>query len=118
MARTKTGTTRKARHQKVLKSNKGMRGANSRLYKHAHEAYLHSGQYAYEGRKHRKRDMRSLWTVRINAAVRSLDATMNYSKFIHALKETKIALDRKVLSHLASTDMPAFTAVFNKALGR
>jgi large subunit ribosomal protein L20 len=111
MSRTKTGTVRRARHNKVLKANKGMRGANKRLYKRAHEAYLHSGQYAYEGRKNRKRDIRRLWNVRINAAVRQADETMTYSKFINGMKKANIALDRKVLADLAVNDFNAFKTI-------
>lgn len=113
MSRTKTGTIRHARHKKILDSNKGMRGANHRLYKRAHEAYMHSGMYAYVGRKNRKRDMRSLWNLRINAAVRSVDAEMTYSKFIHALKQANVSLDRRMLADLAVNDFDAFTAVVN-----
>ncbi len=111
MSRTKTGTIRHARHKKVLDSNKGMRGANHRLYKRAHEAYMHSGMYAYVGRKNRKRDMRSLWNVRINAGVRLIDAELTYSKFIHMLKVAKVAIDRRMLADLAVTDFAAFTTI-------
>lgn len=111
MSRTKTGTIRRARHNKVLKANKGMRGANKRLFKRAHEAYLHSGQYAYEGRKHRKRDLRSLWTVRINAAVRSIDENLTYSRFINLLKKANVVLDRKILADLAVNDFNAFKTI-------
>lgn len=111
MSRTKTGTIRHARHKKVLDSNKGMRGANHRLYKHAHEAYMHAGMYAYVGRKNRKRDMRSLWNVRINAAVRQVDETMTYSKFIHAMKTANVALDRRMLADLAVNDIAAFKTI-------
>lgn len=111
MPRVKAGTTRRKRHQKVLKSNKGFYGSNSRLYKRAHEAYLHAGQYAYIGRKLRKRDMRSLWIVRINAALRSIDEKLSYSKFMKQLKDSGSQLDRKVLAELAARNMSAFTAV-------
>lgn len=111
MSRTKTGTIRHARHKKVLDSNKGMRGANHRLYKRAHEAFLHSGMYAYEGRKNRKRDMRSLWNLRINAAVRMADPTLTYSKFIHMLKVANVSLDRRMLADLAVTDFAAFKTI-------
>lgn len=113
MSRTKTGTIRHARHKKVLDSNKGMRGANHRLYKRAHEAYMHAGMYAYVGRKNRKRDVRSLWNLRINAGVRSIDSDLTYSKFIHLLKQANVSLDRRMLADLAVTDFAAFTAVVN-----
>jgi len=109
MPRTKTGTTRRARHKKVLKHNKGFRGANHRLYKRAHEAYMHSGMYAYIGRKLRKRDMRSLWIVRINAALEQIDAQLSYSKFMKRLKDAQVSLNRKMLSELAIADFAAFT---------
>ncbi len=111
MSRTKTGTIRHARHKKMLEANKGMRGANHRLYKHAHEAYMHSGMYAYVGRKNRKRDMRSLWNVRINACVRLVDSDMTYSKFIHLLKEANVLLDRRMLADLAVVDFAAFKTI-------
>jgi large subunit ribosomal protein L20 len=88
-----------------------MRGANHRFYKRAHEAYMHSGMYAYVGRKNRKRDMRSLWNVRINAGVRLVDTDMTYSKFIHALKEANVLLDRRMLADLAVTDFATFKTI-------
>jgi large subunit ribosomal protein L20 len=117
MSRTKTGTTRHARHKKILKANKGMRGANKRLYKRAHEAYLHSGQYAYEGRRLRKRDMRSLWITRINAGLRQVDGDLSYSKFIHMMDEKQVKLDRKILADLAATDFDAFSQVVKQVRG-
>jgi large subunit ribosomal protein L20 len=111
MPRVKTGTTRKARHNKVLKQTKGFRGANSRLYKRAHEALLHSGMYAYIGRKLRKRDMRQLWIVRINAALKQVDENLQYSRFMKAMKDANVALDRKILAELAVSDFNAFKKV-------
>lgn len=114
MARTKTGTTRRARHNKVLGLTAGFRGTNSRLYKRAKEALLHSGQYAYEGRKLRKRDMRRLWITRIGIALRALDEKYQYSRFINALVKNNIALNRKVLADLAVTDHDTFVAIVKK----
>lgn len=111
MPRVKSGTTRRTRHKKVLSQTKGFYGSNSRLYKRAHEALLHAGQYAYIGRKLRKRDMRSLWIVRINAALRQIDEKLSYSKFMKQLKDSGIQLDRKVLAELAARNMSAFEAV-------
>lgn len=111
MPRTKTGVIRRRKHKKVLGANKGMRGANKRLYKRAHEAYLHSGHYAYVGRKNRKRDMRSLWIVRINAGLKQVDETLSYAAFIHLMKQKNVQLDRKILADLAATDFPAFSQV-------
>ena len=72
---------------------RGFRGANNRLYKRAKEALLHAGKYAYIGRKLRKRDMRSLWIVRINAALKSVDETIQYSRFMNAMKKANIGIN-------------------------
>lgn len=117
MPRTKTGVTRRHRHQDVLALTKGFRGTNNRLYKRAHEALLHAGQYAYVGRKLRKRDMRTLWIVRINAALKAVDDTLNYSRFINGMKKANIGIDRKVLADLAVTDFNAFKTVVEKVRG-
>jgi large subunit ribosomal protein L20 len=115
MPRVKTGFTRSRRHKKVLKATKGFRGANNRLYKRAHEAYLHSGAYAYIGRKLRKRDMRRLWIVRINAGLKQIDESFRYSRFIKALKDTNIELNRKMLAELAATNFTAFSSIVKAA---
>ncbi len=117
MPRVKTGIVRRKRHKKVLAQNKGFRGANRRLYKRAHEAMLHSGMYAYIGRRLRKRDMRSLWIVRISAALKEAGSELNYSRFINALKKANIALDRKVLAELAVNHFESFKTVLNQARG-
>jgi large subunit ribosomal protein L20 len=117
MSRTKTGTTRRERHKKVLKHNKGFRGANNRLYKRAHEAYLHSGMYAYIGRKLRKRDMRSLWILRVNAALKNVDEAISYSRFMKQMKDANISLNRKMLSELAIADFTAFTKLVKQVRG-
>lgn len=114
MPRTKTGTTRHNRHKKVLKLAKGFRGTNSRLYKRAHEAVLHAGQYAFVGRKLRKRDFRRLWIARISAAVKEIDQSYNYSRFIQDLKAAEVKLNRKMLSELAISDNKAFKAIVEK----
>jgi len=114
MPRTKSGITRHKRHKKILSLTKGFRGANRRLYKRAKEASLHSGQYAFIGRKLRKRDFRRLWTVRIGAALKQIDPKFAYSRFIKALKDKNIALDRKSLSELAIFDFKVFKKVVEK----
>ncbi|MCL2110085.1 50S ribosomal protein L20 [Microgenomates group bacterium] len=116
MSRTKTGVVRRKRHKKVLAANKGFRAANNRLYKRAKEAYLHSHAYAFVGRKLRKRDLRSLWIVRINAALKNIDPSLRYSTFINGLKKANIALDRKMLSELTVSDFKAFEQVVSSVL--
>ena len=115
MPRTKTGVTRRRRHKKVLKLAKGYRGTNSRLYKRAKEAVLHAGKYAYVGRKLRKRDFRRLWITRISAAVKEIDPTYNYSRFMNDLKKANITLNRKMLSELAIADFAAFKKIVETA---
>ncbi len=117
MPRTKTGTVRHRRHKKVLDRTKGFRGANNRLYKHAKEADLHAGQYAYIGRKLRKRDMRSLWITRISAALNTMGIGLNYSRFINLAKKANLGLDRKILADIAVTDFTTFTTIINKVRG-
>lgn len=117
MARTKTGTVRRQKHKAILKHNKGFRGANTRLYKRAHEAYMHSGMYAYIGRKLRKRDMRSLWILRISAAIKQVDEALSYSRFMKQLKDAHVALNRKMLSELAIADFTAFTKLVKQVRG-
>ena len=110
--RIKTGTTRRKRHKKVLGRTKGFRMTKGRLYKVSKEADLHASQYAFVGRKLRKRDMRRLWITRINAGLTPYD--ISYSKFINGLKKSKIELDRKILTDLALTDPQAFKLVVDK----
>lgn len=117
MPRVKTGITRRKRHKKVLKQTKGFRGANNRLYKRAHEALLHAGKYAYIGRKLRKRDMRKLWIVRISAAIKETDSTLNYSTFMNMLKKANVQINRKMLAELAFTDFEAFRSIVSAVKG-
>lgn len=114
MSRTKTGVTRHKRHKKVLALTKGFRGTNNRLYKRAKEALLHAGQYAYIGRKLRKRDMRKLWIIRITAAVKQVSESLNYSRFIKGLKTAKVELNRKMLSEIAIKDFDTFKEILAK----
>jgi large subunit ribosomal protein L20 len=103
--------TRK-RHNRVLKDAKGYYGARRRQFKQAKEAVMHAGQYAYRDRRNRKRAFRGLWIARINAACRMNGVT--YSRFIHALQEAGIDLDRKVLADLAVNDANAFAELVKK----
>ena len=104
--------TRK-RRKKVLKLAKGYFGAKSKLFKTAKEAVMKSGQYAYIGRRQRKRDFRRLWIARINAAAKING--MNYSTFMNGLKKAGITMNRKMLAELAVSDAAAFTALTEKA---
>lgn len=117
MPRTKTGFTRHRRHRKLLARTKGFRGANTRLYKRAHEADLHAGQYAYIGRKHRKRDMRTLWILRINAGLKTLGDGLNYSRFVNMLKKANVTIDRKILADIAATDFETFKTIVQQVRG-
>lgn len=113
MARVKGGPAGHQRHKKVLKMNQGYFGSRHRLFRRANEAMLKSLWYAYRDRRNRKRDLRKLWIVRINAAAR-LNG-LSYSQFIHALKNAHITLNRKVLADLAVRDPQAFSAVVARA---
>ena len=97
----------------ILKQAKGYRGAKSKLYRVARQAVMKSGQYAYVGRKLKKRDMRRLWIVRINAAVR--EQGMSYSRFVNACKKANIQVNRKMLADLAVNDKEAFQVVVEAA---
>ena len=97
----------------ILKQAKGYRGAKSKLYRVAREAVMKSGQYAYVGRKLKKRNYRSLWIQRINAACRIND--ISYSKFMFGLKNANITLNRKVLSDMAVNDKVGFAALVETA---
>jgi large subunit ribosomal protein L20 len=111
MSRVKTGIVTRRRHKSVLAQTKGFRMTKSRLYKVAHEALLHAGQYAFVGRKLRKRDFRRLWITRISAGLGTVESSLNYSRFIAGLKTKNIELDRKSLADIAATDLEAFKAV-------
>lgn len=104
--------TRK-RRKKVLKLAKGYWGAKSRHFKMAKQAVMKSGNYAFIGRKQRKRDFRRLWITRISAACRMND--INYSTFMNGLKKAGVTLNRKMLSEIAIADPAGFTALVEKA---
>ena len=99
MARVKRGTTVKQKHKKILERAKGFLGRHHSTYRAAREKTEKAGQYAYRDRRQKKRDFRSLWIVRINAAVRANGLT--YSQFMNGLKKAGVALDRKVLAQMA-----------------
>jgi large subunit ribosomal protein L20 len=109
MPRVKRGVTSRARHRKVLKEAKGFRGRRGNVYRVAKQAVMKAGQYAYRDRRQRKREIRSLWIARINAAVRELGLT--YSTFMAGLKRANIEIDRKVLADLAVLDKAAFAKI-------
>jgi large subunit ribosomal protein L20 len=101
------------KRRKILKLAKGYWGGKSKLYRVAREAVMKSQQYAYVGRKLKKRDFRSLWIARINAAARQND--LSYSRLMHGLKLAGIELNRKVLADIAVKDAAAFSELCNKA---
>ena len=109
MARVKGGPHGHLRHKKILKINQGYFGSRHRLFRRANEAFMKSMFYAYRDRRVRKRDLRKLWIVRINAAAR-LNGT-SYSRMMHDMKVTGVTLNRKMLADLAVRDPQAFSAV-------
>jgi len=113
MARIKGATMTRKRRNKVLKMAKGYYGSKAKLFKTAKQAVMKSGQYAYIGRKLKKRDFRRLWISRISAAAK-LNG-MNYSTLINGLKKADISLNRKMLSEIAIADPAGFTALCEKA---
>ena len=113
MARIKGALATRKRRKKVLKLAKGYFGGKSRLFKTAKQAVMKSGQYAYIGRKQKKRNVRALWISRISAATRANG--MSYSSFMNGLKKANIDLNRKMLSEIAIADPAAFTAIVEKA---
>ncbi|TME09989.1 MAG: 50S ribosomal protein L20 [Chloroflexi bacterium] len=114
-SRVKRGVTAHQRHKRLLQDAEGRKGTRSRLVKPAREALLHAMAYATRDRKQRKRQMRGLWIVRINAAVRANGLT--YSKFIKGLKSADIQIDRKILADLAVRDAGTFTQIVEAAKG-
>ena len=112
MPRVKRGVTARARHKKVLKQAKGYYGARSRVYRVAKQAVIKAQQYAYIGRKQKKRNFRALWIQRINAAAR--ENGMSYSRLMGALHKHEIEINRKVLADLAMNHPEAFKAIVDK----
>ena len=115
MARVKRGTTVRAKHNKILKLAKGYRGRNSKVFTIAKEKVEKGLQYAYRDRRKKKTDIRQLWIVRINAAVRANG--MVYSRFMNGLSKAGISLDRKMLADIALNDAKAFADLVEKAKG-
>ena len=113
MARVKGAMATRKRRNKTLKLAKGYWGGKSKLFKTAKEAVMKSGQYAYIGRRQKKRDFRKLWITRISAACKMNG--INYSQFMNVLKKANITLNRKMLSEIAIHDAAAFTALVEKA---
>lgn len=113
MPRVKRGVVARARHKKVLRQAKGYYGARSRVYRVAKQAVIKAAQYAYRDRRQRKRQFRSLWIARINAAAR--ENGMSYSRLINGLKKANVELDRKVLAELAVFNKPAFASLAKQA---
>lgn len=113
MARIKRAIMTHKRRKKTLRLAKGYFGAKSKHFKMAKQQVYKSGQYAYIGRKQRKRNFRSLWITRISAACKING--MNYSTFMNGLKKSGVELNRKMLSEIAIADAPAFTALAEKA---
>jgi len=113
MARVKRGVVARRRHRKVLSRAKGYYGARRKVFRVAKQAVIKAGQYSYRDRRQRKRDFRSLWIQRINAAAR--EHGLSYSRFINGLKRADVAIDRKVLADLAVHDKAAFKALAEKA---
>ncbi len=113
MPRVKRGMMTRKRHNRVLARAKGYWGSRSNLYRQAHEAVMHAGQYAYRDRRVRKRQFRRLWIARINAACR-LNG-MTYSRFINGLLKAGVTVDRKIMADIAVRDATAFSALVQQA---
>ncbi len=113
MARVKGAMMTRKRRKKTLKLAKGYYGAKSKLFRTAKEAVMKSVQYAYIGRKQKKRNFRSLWITRISAACKANG--MNYSTFMNGLKKAGVTLNRKMLAEIAVADAAAFTALVEQA---
>lgn len=109
--RVKRGVTSHAKHKKIFLSNKGYRMTKRRLIRVAKQAYLHAGEYAYAGRKNRKRDIRQLWITRVSEAVKQRG--LSYSVFVNKLKAANIELDRKMLAYLATEEPEAFGEIID-----
>ena len=113
MARVKGALMTRKRRKKILKLAKGYYGAKSKLFRTAKEAVMKSGQYAYIGRRQKKRDFRRLWITRISAAAKING--MNYSTFMNGMNKAGITLNRKMLAELAVSDAAAFAGLAEKA---
>lgn len=112
MTRVKRGLVSKRRHNKLFEQAKGYRGTKSKLTKVAREAVLHAGQYAFNGRKRKKIDMRRLWIVRIGEAAKI--EGISYSRLIDGMNKKKIELNRKILSDMIVNDLSTFKTIVEK----
>jgi len=115
MPRVKRGVVARASHKKVLALAKGYRGRRKNVYRIAKQAVMKAGQYAYRDRRQKKRQFRTLWIARINAAAR--EQGMTYSVFMNGLKKLKVLIDRKMLADLAVRDPEGFAAIATLAKG-
>ena len=115
MSRVKRGVTTHARHKKIIEAAKGHRGRRNNVFRVAKQSVEKAMEYQTRDRKVRKRTFRALWIQRINAAVRGVDASLTYSRFIDGLTRAGIAVDRKVLAELAVNEPEAFGAIVAKA---
>ena len=113
--RVKGGTRTRFRHKKIVRQTKGYYGTRHRLFRRANEAWMKAQWYAYRDRRNRRRDLRRLWIVRINAAARQNG--LSYNRFIHGLKEAGVELDRKMLADIAVRDANAFALLVEVAKG-
>jgi large subunit ribosomal protein L20 len=113
MARVKRGVTAGRRHKKVLGKAKGYYNARRKVFRAAKQAVIKAGQYAYRGRRLKKRDFRALWIQRINAAARLYD--LSYSRMISGLKKAAVEIDRKMLADIAVNDAAAFAKLAEQA---
>ena len=116
MTRVKKGVNALKTRRNILSQVKGYRFRRSKNERNAYEAISHAGAYAFAHRKDKKGDFRRLWNVRINAALRNLPEPLSYSKFMGQLKKTNIAIDRKILSTLASESPKSFEAIVRKVM--
>jgi large subunit ribosomal protein L20 len=116
VARVKRGVVARRKHRAVLRRTRGLRGARRLLFKPANEALLHAQAYAFRDRRQRKRDLRRLWIVRINAAVRR--SGLSYNRFVQGLRRAGVEIDRKVLADLAVRDTGAFARLVEVAKGQ
>ena len=116
MPRVKRGVIARASHKKVLAKAKGYRGRRKNVYRIAKQAVMKAGQYSYRDRRQKKRQFRTLWIARINAAAR--ECGMTYSQFANGLKKAAIEIDRKVLADIAVHDKAAFAGIVNQVKAR
>jgi large subunit ribosomal protein L20 len=113
--RVKGGSRTRQRHKKIIRQTKGYYGTRHRLWRRANEAWMKAHWYAYRDRRNRRRDLRQLWVVRINAAARQNG--LSYSRLIHGLKQAGVELNRKILADVAVRDPQTFTQIAELAKG-